>query len=99
MKGNIKRSDVQITNQKIIAYCKRENKLQVQVYKPKIDAGKMSALSASTYFLIIEDLSKLATALEKRRISWQQLFKMVEDLPVSRRGIQGNLFLNPNKKE
>lgn len=92
MSDKIKRSQVQLTNEKIIAYCKKENSFQQSVYMRKIEAGTMSRMQAATNFCIIEQLKELAQDCEERNITWWELRQGVKELPARRRGMQGNLF-------
>jgi hypothetical protein len=78
---DMQRSNIKIDNSAIIAYCKREHGMQGKVYPRLVTAGKMDQYRANQNYCIITELKEVAQALEQKGYSWQELRKIVEDLP------------------
>jgi hypothetical protein len=83
---------MQITNKQIIAYCKRENKMQNRVYPRKIQIKAMSREKANLYFLIIKNLGALAEDMQEANLTWDQLREAVAKQKGKRKTEQLNLF-------
>ena len=95
----LKRSDIDLTNTAVIKYCKNENKMQLYVYPKKIDKS-MTAYQANFNFTVITEVRKMAEALDRRGIEFNDLLKMIEAMPMKRRSEQTKLvFTDTLKKE
>jgi len=85
---------INFTNKHIIAYCKRENKMQLKVYPNKVQAKTMSRENARRYYRIIEQLGELAADMEEGNIEWKDLRAAVAAQKGKRKAEQLNLFSN-----
>lgn len=86
------RNDIKIDNQKIIAYCKDEHRMQMFVYEKRLAEGKMTTYQANRNFLIIQEFKSIAELLEKRGISWQEFKTRLKLVKADRGGTQSELF-------
>ena len=87
------RSDLKIDNQKIIAYCKREHRMQKGVYDSMLKEGKVTGYQANLNYTVILELKEVAELLEKQNITWSDFRQMLQKLPQQTRGTQGKLEL------
>jgi|GEM_PF-2747107 hypothetical protein len=83
---------IHFTLKQVIAYCKRENKMQQRVYPNKIANKTMSKENANRYYQIIKQLGELAADMEESNIHWEELRTAVASKKGKRKTEQLNLF-------
>lgn len=68
---------INLSNNVIAAYCKREHEMQQRVYPRMIQEGKMTKEQANTNWLIIQKMGEMVQLLEEREMQWKELEELI----------------------
>ncbi len=77
----MKRTDINLSNEIIIAYCKKVHARQSRTYTRMVATGTLPELTAKVQMLIITEWMEMARQLEQKGYNWKEAKQLLQKLP------------------